>query len=150
MKQYTWQYLKSNITDGKTNLDFERQESVQKKYYEAREYVKSLHFRQYSDFIKVKHLAYNSNVNKDGLIVSRKVKCSLSCVFVENEYPYYFEHENIKHYIIWSLKSLDHYEIYRILNESNVEYTDWTWFVNTTAKKSVKDLWHCHVFLKKK
>ncbi len=148
MKHYTWQILKDNIHNGQTNLDFERKSNIQKKYSEAREYVKSLNFRKYSDFIKIKHLAYNSNLNKDGLIVSRKVKCSLSYKFVENEYPYYFKDESIKHYIIWSLKPLDHYDIYKIINENNNKYINWTWFVNTTDKKSVKDLWHCHVFLK--
>ena len=150
MKHYTWQTLKENIINGQTNLDFERKNNIQNKYYEAREYVKSLNFKRYSDFIKIKHLAYNSNLNKDGLIVSRKVKCSLSYIFVVHEYPYYFEDKNIKHYIIWSLKPLEYHDVYKIINDSNIEYVDWTWFVNDVEKKSVKDLWHCHVFLYKK
>lgn len=145
---YTWQVLKNNIVNGETNLDFNRRDAIQKKYYEAREYVKSLNFRSYSDFIKIKHLAYKSNLNKDGYIVSRKIKCSLSYMFVENEYPYYFnDNETIKHYLIWALKPLEHCEIVRILKKSNIKYCDWTWFVNTTAKQSIKDVWHCHIFL---
>jgi hypothetical protein len=144
---YTWQMLKDNIVNGTTNLEFERKKSIQTKYLAAREYVQSLKFRKYSDFIKIKHLGYKSNLNKDGYIVSRKIKCSLSYMFVENEYPYHFN-ENIKHYLIWALKPLDYCEIFQILKESNIEYCDWTWFVNTTAKQSIKDLWHCHIFLK--
>jgi Protein of unknown function (DUF3605) len=145
---YTWQTLKQNIIQGKTNLDFQRKDEIQRKYHEAREYVQSLKFREYSDFIKIKHLAYNSNVNKDGVVVSRKVKNSLSYMFVENEYPYCFEEPSIKHYLIWSLKPLDYLEICTIVTINNLQHMDWTWFVNTTAKKSVKDLWHCHIFLK--
>lgn len=145
---YTWQTLKNNITHGKTILDFNRKDEIQTKYYEAKEYVKKLNFRQYSDFIKIKHLSYNSIVKKDGVIVSRKVKDSLQYMFVENEYPYCFDDENIKHYLIWSLKPLDYSDIYSIVKNSNVQHVDWTWFVNTTAKRSVKDLWHCHIFLK--
>lgn len=141
--------LKDNIVDGETRLDFQRKQDVQNKYYQTREYVKSLNFKKYSDFIKIKHLGYKSNLNKDGYIVSRKLKCSLSYMFVENEYPYYFnDNENIKHYLIWALKPLEYCEILNILRSSNIEFTDWTWFVNSTAKQSIKDLWHCHIFLK--
>lgn len=146
---YTWQVLKDNIIDGQTSLEFERREAMQIKYHEARQYTQSLKFRNYSDFIKIKHLAYKSNVNANGVISSRKTKCSLPCKFVENEYPYYFTDETIKHYLIWSVKPLDHQDICDVVLDSKVQYTDMTWFVNTTAKKSVKDLWHCHIFLKK-
>lgn len=145
---YTWQTLKNNITNGRTDLEFQRKDEIQSKYYEAREYVTKSNFRQYSDFIKIKHLSYSSSMNKDGVIVSRKVKDSLPHLFVENEYPYCFDDENIKHYLIWSLKHLDYNEICTIVKDNNIQHTDWTWFVNTTAKKSVKDLWHCHIFLK--
>lgn len=146
---YTWQMLKDNIVDGETHLDFQRKQDVQNKYQEAREYVKSLNFKKYSDFIKIKHLGYKSSLNKDGYIVSRKLKCSLSYMFVENEYPYYFDdNENIRHYVIWALKPLEYCQVVGILRENNINYCDWTWFVNTTAKQSIKDLWHCHVFLK--
>lgn len=147
--EYTWQILKDNIVNGETSLDFQRKQDIQNKYFEAREYVKSLNFKKYSDFIKIKHLGYNSILNKDGCIVSRKIKCSLSYMFVENEYPYYFnDNENIKHYLIWALKPLEYCEIVEILNESNIKHCDWTWFVNSTLKQSIKDLWHCHIFLK--
>lgn len=146
---YTWQLLKDSIVDGQTSLDFQRKQDVQNKYYAVREYVNTLKFKNYSDFIKIKHLGYKSNLNKDGYIVSRKIKSSLCYMFVENEYPYYFnDSKNIKHYLIWALKPLEYCEIVNILRESNIKYCDWTWFVNTTAKQSIKDLWHCHVFLK--
>jgi hypothetical protein len=148
---YSWQMLKDNIVNGETSLDFQRKQDIQNKYYKARGYVKSLNFKKYSDFIKIKHLGYKSNLNKDGYIVSRKIKCSVSYMFVENEYPYYFnDNENIKHYIIWALKPLEYSEILHVLGKSNIEFIDWTWFVNTSAKQSIKDLWHCHIFLKMK
>lgn len=145
---YNWQMLKDNIVNGETRLDFQRKQDVQNKYHEAREYVKSLNFKRYSDFIKIKHLGYKSILHKNGYIESRKIKCSLSYMFVENEYPYYFDdNENIKHYLIWALKPLNYCEIVDVIKESNLEYYDWTWFVNTKAKQSIKDLWHCHIFL---
>lgn len=145
---YTWKALKDNIVHGETSLDFQRTNDIQNKYYEARNKVNSLNFKKYSDFIKIKHLGYKSTLNKDGYITSRKVKCSLSYMFVENEYPYYFnDTENIKHYLIWAVKPLEYHQIFDILNDSNVKYCDWTWFVNTTSKQSIKDLWHCHIFV---
>ena len=62
---YTWQELKDNVVDGKTNLNFTRRDDIQQRYHDTREHVQTLNFRKYSDFIKVKHLAYKSKINAD-------------------------------------------------------------------------------------
>lgn len=146
----TWQQLKHNIVNGNISIVLARNNAVQKQYEEVREYVKSLNFRYYSDFLKIKHLNYNSRINKKGLITAYKTKHSLSSVFVENIYPYdFYKNDNIKHYLIWSIDPLQYEQINNIVKSNAIDFSEWLWFVNSSATQSVKDLWHCHILLKK-
>ena len=151
MVAYSWEQLKENVVFGKTHLSFTREQSMQEKYHSARAGVSIQGFKKYSDYIKIKHLQYNTMVCQDNKLSSRKTKNSLCTLLIENEYPYEFAPEdNIKHYMIWALTPLSSQEIRSIMINSIYSYIEYVWFENDDANKSIKDLWHCHIMFKVK
>jgi hypothetical protein len=149
MVAYSWKQLQSDVVLGKTELIFSRTPSMQTMYHNARQYVSTLHFRKYSDYIKIKHLGFSTRICKDGTLSARKTRGSLCSLFIENEYPYAFVPEdNIKHYMIWSLTPLGNEDVNHVIRDNNYEHSDYVWFVNDVANQSIKDLWHCHVLIK--
>jgi hypothetical protein len=77
-------------------------------------------------------------------IVAIKHKDSLALNFVLNKYPYNIE-QNIKHYILFSIKPLSITKKNIIINNLIPKY-EFITIVNNISNRSIKKLWHCHVF----
>lgn len=139
---YTWEYLKNNIS--KNNIILSRLADIQQKYIVNKNNILKKYVT-YEDFIKIKYLkfkAYQINMK----IVAIKHKDSLGLNFVLNKYPYNIQ-KNIKHYILFSIKPLSITEQNIIINNLIPQYKFLN-IVNNISDRSIKNLWHCHVFVK--
>lgn len=109
------------------------------------------------DVVKTKFLGASMLVNSKGLkyahFESQPMKYSLQ----ENEYPYDVD-KNIKHLVLWSLEPIEAEadkadkadksdEVNIILEKEIKGNKDLCWFEQTLDKKSVKGVWHIHVFV---
>jgi hypothetical protein len=64
-----------------------------------------------------------------------------------NKYPYDIS-KNMKHYVLFSIKPLSLYEQKKILKKNFIENYEFISFINKRSNRSVKNLWHCHIFIK--
>lgn len=148
---HDWNTIKADVVGGRTTLTYDRDVECDQRYKNNQQYVKRLKYRRYSDYVKVKLLGFGTRCLKDGTLVARKIPGkSVDHLFIKNAYPYTFGDDDIQHYLIWSLTPLEPHVIEDIVAQSSVEYADYVWFVNDMAARSIKDLWHSHVFLKAK
>jgi hypothetical protein len=134
---YNWSYIQS-----KNKINFKRDNFIQNKYILDK--IKVLkNYNSYEDFIKIKYL------NSKPILLNKKYLAStpnLSSVLVLNKYPYNFE-KNIKHYVLFSIEPLTKNESKRILSKL-IKNKEFIVFINDTKSQSIKNLWHCHVFIK--
>ena len=68
-----------------------------------------------------------------------------------NDFPYSLE-QDITHYCLWSTHALNEHAIERHLRVSfpgRVFDEDLIWFMNPEHRKSIRDVWHVHVFIRK-
>lgn len=96
------------------------------------------------DIIKVKYLGASFLINPYGLkyaIEINQPRYSLQ----PNKYPYDIN-KNIKHMVLWATVPLNFDEIESILiKELNQKFF---WFEQNLINKSVKGIWHVHVFVR--
>ena len=71
-------------------------------------------------------------------------------VFRKNDFPYNLE-EGVEHFLLWSNQDLSPDEIDTYIQEHTVSLDplDTLWFVNPTELKSIPDLWHAHVMVRR-
>lgn len=112
------------------------------------------------DVAKVKFLGASVLENTEGLKRAHFEGDVMRYSLQKNEYPYDVE-QNIKHLVLWSLQPIDPKEIDLILEKelsarareegtcsfSHKDYKDLCWFEQTIDQKSVKGVWHVHVFV---
>jgi len=97
------------------------------------------------DFIKAKCLNAIVAINDQGLKYAyfdepNELRYSLTF----NEYPYDVG-ENIKHLVLWSTQPFEQSQIEEILMKE-FPITNFFWFEQPLSQKSVKGIWHVHVF----
>ena len=91
---------------------------------------------------------YNLNKSKPGYnkdLFKRLFKYNEEFVIVPNTYPYHFV-DGTKHLLYWSQKPIDCSELERNINKLCKEYI---YFENLDNNKSIKDIYHAHIFVKK-
>ena len=65
-----------------------------------------------------------------------------------NDFPYNVE-DKIVHYVLWLPHiNYTHNAIQEIINEEFKGYTKVVWFVNSPELRSIKTIYHVHVFVK--
>jgi hypothetical protein len=140
---YNWSHIKTKIKSGDVN--FIRSDYYQHKYDDNK--VKILQkYNTYEDYIKVVLFKLKYKRNSHGKIVSDSNDMTDKILLILNKYPYNIV-KDIKHYILFSLKPLDIDKIRKILLNLLIDY-EFVFFINNNTKKSIKKLWHCHVFIK--
>jgi hypothetical protein len=136
---YSWSFIKTN-----KNINFTR--SVETQYNYDKNKIRVLKkFNTYEDYIKVVLFKLKYIINIQNKIESNDNKCD-KILFLRNKYPYNIE-KGIKHYVLFSLKPLNKNEIINILSKLLVNY-EFIFFINDKKKQSIKNLWHCQVFIK--
>ncbi len=138
----------------KTNnfINLSRSDEVESKYTTHRENILT-EWVSMEDYLKVKYFGAAICYNDLGQSVNKKCAILKSNPVVWyslqlNEFPYNIK-ENIQHYVLWSLKSLSHDEICRLLllliGDDN---ENMCWFEQSIDQKSIKGIWHIHIFYK--
>lgn len=72
-------------------------------------------------------------------------------VITKNTFPYNFE-KNISHNLIWSKNQLTNNDILNFIKDDikNISEYDYVWFENIVKHKSVPEIYHTHLILRKK
>jgi hypothetical protein len=71
-------------------------------------------------------------------------------IIVKNSFPYYIK-QNMQHMLLWSDRSLSSLYIEKFIeNYIDKEIYDFIWFENKPINKSIKNIIHYHIILKKK
>lgn len=99
------------------------------------------------DYIKVKYFGAATIYNEQRMKYSLLKHCPpVQYTFQPNDFPY-DTGTNVKHYVLWSLKPLSNREIDEILHDEVSDEYSLVWFEQTYDQKSIKDIWHIHVFV---
>jgi hypothetical protein len=139
---YNWSFIKTKINN--KNLNFTR--SVETQYNYDKNKIKVLKkFNTYEDYIKVVLFKLKYIINIQNKIESNDYNCD-KILLLRNKYPYNIE-KGIKHYVLFSLKPLNKSEIIKILSKLLINY-EYIFFCNDKKRQSIKNLWHCQVFIK--
>lgn len=91
---------------------------------------------------------YNNNKSKYGYskdLFRRLFKYNEEFVIVPNTYPYHFV-DGTKHLLYWSQKPINFNQLEEEINKFGKEYI---YFENLLENKSIKDIYHAHIFIKK-
>lgn len=139
---YNWSFIKTKIN----NKNFNFMRSDQSQYNYDKNKIKILKkYNTYEDYIKVVLFKFKYIRNIQNKIETNDHKCD-KILFILNKYPYNIE-KSIKHYILFSLKPLNKNEIIKVLSKILINY-EFIFFINDKNTRSIKNLWHCHVFVK--
>ena len=123
----TWSYLRAHISNGRTDLDFSRTAAIEADYQVYKRSLAAIGWTP-SEYVRQVHLQGAS-----------------SCL-IRNGFPYDFP-GNISHYVLFAGKPLLKRTVSLIIRQ-NFPGRETLWFVNTPDLQSIKDLWHCHIFVK--
>lgn len=113
-----------------------------------------LEYDTMEDYIKINYLNYktatkptvNKTMNKTNKI-AKHTSASLDYRLVQNNYPYNIGN-NIRHYVLFSARSLSEKEQLEIINDTlYVKNKHFIYFTNSYDKRSIKNLWHSHVLI---
>jgi hypothetical protein len=96
------------------------------------------------DVIKVKYLGANKELNSQGYYTAQNFD-EMRYALEFNEYPYAIG-DNILHLVLWSSEPLTKDIIEEILRDELLQL-DYFWFEQVVDQKSVKGVWHVHVFV---
>jgi len=79
-------------------------------------------------------------------ILTHHVFSPRDTALVLNKYPYALQ-KGIYHYVLFALQPLDSSSIQ---HEIQVKFKNRpvVWFINPLYLQSIKDLWHCHIFIR--
>jgi Protein of unknown function (DUF3605) len=141
MEQYDWEQLQFSI---QTNMPLARNEKHQAEYNTQKQYVHQ-HYESYEDYVKIAFLKWDC---KRHLISGKKVAVEggvnqIDIAVTANIFPYNVK-DGIYHYLIWSLNELDNSQIEETLEKNDLKGA--IYFVNSMEHRSVKGVWHTHVF----
>lgn len=139
---YNWSHIKTKIKNG--DINFIRSDYYQHKYDDNKATILQK-YNTYEDYIKVVLLKLKYRRNSHDKIVSDSNDTTNKVLFILNKYPYNIV-KGIKHYILFSLKPLNINKVRKIL--LNLLDCEFVFFINNRNKQSIKNLWHCHVFIK--
>lgn len=98
------------------------------------------------DIAKIKFLGASILINTEGLKYAYFNDIPIRYSLATNEYPYDVA-KNVKHLVLWSLQSIESKEIDSILQRELRGHKELCWFEQTVDQKSVKGVWHVHVFV---
>ena len=101
------------------------------------------------DIVKVKFLEATIGLNSNGLkyaVYDKENKNPVQYALKINDYPYDVK-SNIQHLVLWSLKVISPEEIDIILKQELKDVKDMCWIEQKDNYKSVKGIWHVHVFV---
>jgi hypothetical protein len=105
------------------------------------------------DLVKSKFFGASVARNSQGLLYSyfgREINNGPIYSLEPNEYPYDLG-KNIKHMVLWASEPLEKDKVEEILKQEfkqlNNVVKDYFWFEQTVEQKSVKGIWHIHVFI---
>ncbi|KAI3630396.1 hypothetical protein MIR68_011831 [Amoeboaphelidium protococcarum] len=74
----------------------------------------------------------------------------LQVILKFNDFPYKFE-AGILHYCLWSNQDLSRNFIVEYISEAfDCRVYDMLWFMNPPHKKTIKNVWHVHILLRKR
>ena len=121
-----WNYLiqyKKDIEDNIKVLPIPRKKELNKIYLKSLENASKVSETIWSKYLKYKE--YN---------------------IVLNDFPYDLE-KNIEHYVLWSRKRLENDSIEKILKQE-FKNLNIVFFENPEYLKSIKDIFHIHIFVK--
>jgi hypothetical protein len=90
---------------------------------------------------------YELNKSKNNYstnLFKRLFKYNQEYVIVPNTYPYHFI-DNTRHFLYWSQNPIDYNQL-----EANIEKLgkEYIYFENLDGNKSIRDIYHVHVFFK--
>lgn len=131
----------------RSNGSIPRSVEIESAYMSMRESVLK-RFVTMEDFIKAK--LFNMETYTDGFCkyyIPENSISDIKYVLAPNEYPYDVA-KDIKHYVLWSITSLTREFIDDILLKTFPYCKDMFWFEQTKEQKSIKEIWHVHVFVK--
>jgi len=137
-----------------------RTAAVQAAYESERVRLGGLYAR-YSDHIKIKYMRWkgvcgsgdgSGSCNDDKRLVAVRTRGSLTTCMTHNEYPYDLA-PGIEHFVLWSTKppptpaAIQKLARRFLRTRGLLDQRQFIARVNSDAERSIKDLWHCHVFV---
>jgi hypothetical protein len=139
--EYDWKDIQITIDSGNA---FERDPIYQEEYNSQKKYISDL-YETYEDYVKIEFLKWSPSTSTNGKIISNKSSEMREFAITPNIFPY-----NVKNgiylYLLWALKELTNNEIETIISDNNL--IDSIWMVNRMENRSVKEVWHAHIFSK--
>ena len=138
----TFQYLKQYIIDGYwLGPSISRTPAIRSRYQDHLKFVRA-NYVSPADQIKIHHFNYKPFKNDNGLVLALPTHNSVSTdfgVMTENLFPYDIG-DGLTQRIFWSTQP----------RKFCSNHEDYLWFVNTEENRSIHDLWHAHIFFRKR
>lgn len=149
MKRWNWNELKE-IIEKKEFEKLGRFPEELQKYKMILNQIKE-EFFTIDDFILYKFFKFPYQIqNGKKKIIFLKTEDIQKKILVLNDFPYAIE-EGIQHYLLWSLHELTLLEIEEFLKQTfSIQKKDYLYFINPENLKSIKNIFHIHIFVKNK
>jgi hypothetical protein len=141
--EYDWKDIQITIDNGSA---FQRDPIHQEEYKSKKKYISEL-YETYEDYVKIAFLKWSPITSTNCKIIANKSSEMRDFAITPNIFPYNVK-DGIYHYLLWSLKELNSNEIEKIISDNNL--VDSIWMVNRMENRSVKGVWHAHIFSKTK
>lgn len=142
----TLEDIKSLVNKGGCEL-IARKPDILANYMDFREKILK-QWRSMDDYIKFKYLIKKYQIDKEGKYYTENSE-KIIYALEKNKFPYNIE-EKYKHMVLWATAPLSAEEIEKILTENYGENRDNRyWFEQPISLKSVKGVWHVHIFVLK-
>jgi hypothetical protein len=142
MEQYGWNDLLKLSSMPTTPLA--RHPKCQHDYQLQKHYVK-VNYKSYNDFIKIHILGWDYRIEKCKKVAVPAAAFTAYAI-TPNPFPYNVQ-RGINHYILWCVEQLTEDQIDAVLSKHYID-SDSIWMVNTIENRSVKGVWHAHIFSK--
>lgn len=121
---------------------FKRSEDMEARYQEYR--INTLkEWVCLEDLVKVEHLGSSICTDSEGLKYAGEEKIPYS--LQPNMFPYDTGDE-IKHYTLWATSPLDDDTVNKIVRDNFLDDKETIWYEQSPEMRSLKKLWHVHVF----
>ena len=159
MQRILWKEAQNYINTNQLHL-LARNDDQNEIYKKDMDIIKQK-YKSISDYILHNMLNYDTITENNKLVAitdTENINTGNQLIMlVPNHYPYYFE-PTITQYVLWSNKEIDENNIKTIiedkltyiLNKSEPKYNeDYMYWINPVELKSVLDVWHAHIIIKK-
>jgi len=132
--------------------------------YDANSNLVKAKYARYSDYIKIHVLKWTPVDTPEGLLSARRTRGSYMKRLTTNTFPYHLE-PGITHMVLWSIKPLTPVEMHKAIRckafhdtedptvadaEKDIDNGAYEAFVNRVEHQSILDLWHAHVFVRRR